>query len=87
MIEKITNQPLFESGAQLNQINSGHALPDNNMDVSVQVNHADLMKMAMQAPQSDPQLLERARQALLSGELESQENILEAAEYILKYGI
>jgi len=87
MIEKITNQPLFESGAQLNQINSGHALPDNNMDVSVQVNHADLMKMAMQAPQSDPQLLERARQALLSGELESPENVLEAAEDILKYGI
>jgi hypothetical protein len=87
MIDKITNQPLFESGAQLNQLYGGRSVPDRDTDVSVRVDHANLMKMALQIPQSDSEQLERARQALLSGELESPDNILEAAENLYNFGV
>lgn len=88
MIENIkTNQHLIESGAQLNQPNSGHALPDNDKDVSVQVDHANLIKKALQIPKSNPQQIEKARDLLLSGWLESPENIFKAAKNLYDYGI
>lgn len=87
MIDKITNQPLFESGAQLNQLYGGRSVPEHNADVSVRVDHANLMKMAIQIPQSDSLDLDSVRQALLSGELESPDNIFEAAQNLYNFGV
>ena len=88
MIDKIEiNQFPIESGSSLKQINTGSASPDNDMDVSVQVDNANLIKKAMQIPQSDPQHIERAKEALLSGQLESPANILEAAKNLYDFGI
>jgi hypothetical protein len=41
----------------------------------------------MQAPQTDIDAIQRARELLLSGQLESPENIRTAAENILELGI
>jgi hypothetical protein len=89
MVGKIinTNQPLMESEASSRQPNSAGALPDNDKDVSVQVDYGALIDKAIQRPQKDTQLVQQARKLLLSGQLESDQNIREAAQNILKFGI
>ena len=88
MIDKIdANQPLIESGVSPGQPNLPRALPKSGADVSVQVDYASLIEQAMEQQQTDAQAVERARQLLLSGQLESPQNIKEAAENIVKFGI
>jgi len=67
--------------------NSAGALPNDDADVSVQVNYASLIDNAMQGPQTDTRAVQRARELLLSGQLESPENVREAAENIVNLGI
>lgn len=88
MIGKInTNQPLFDSGMPAGQAKSTKAFSDKDEDVSVHVNYASLIEKAVRQPEKDAQRIQEARELLLSGRLESPENIKEAAENILKYGI
>jgi len=88
MIDKIdTNQPLMESGSSSRQPNSAGAVPDKNADVSVQVDYASLIEEAAKGPKTDTRLIQRARELLLSGQLESSQNVREAAEIIIKFGI
>ncbi len=88
MIEKIElNQPLIESGISPKHPNSNNASTDNNTDASVHVDYACFINMAMQLPQSNTQQVERAREALISGQLDTPENTCKAAENITKYGI
>jgi uncharacterized protein YoaH (UPF0181 family) len=88
MIDKIDiTQPLMEPGASSGQANLPRVHPQNNADVSVQVDYASLIEQAMEQQQADAQAVERARQLLLSGQLESPLNIKEAAENIVKFGI
>ena len=88
MIDKIdANQPLMESGPSSKRSNSAGAVPDKNADVSVQVNYASLIEEAVKSPKTDPQLIQSARKLLLSGQLESSQNIRKAAESIIKFGI
>ncbi len=89
MIDKVdnSNQPLIESGLPSGQPKSARAIPDNDADVTVQVNYASLIDKAVQEPESDARRIEQARELLLSGELESPENIRVAAENIAEYGI
>lgn len=88
MIDKIdTNQPLIESGLSSGQPNLAGALPDNDADVSVQVSYASLIEKAKQGPETDPKLMQEARELLKSGRLDSPRNVLEAAENIVKFGI
>jgi len=88
MIDKIDiNRPLFESGVSPGQANPPRALPKSGEDVSVQVDHASLIELATQSPQDDAQRVQRARELLLSGQLETPQNIREAAENIVKFGI
>lgn len=88
MIKNInTNMHIIEPGAQVNPPHTGHSLPDNDTDVSLQVDNANLIKMALQVPEPDDRDLDAIRQALQSGRLDSFENCLEAAGNIYKFGI
>ena len=87
MIDKVTNQPMIESGLSSGQPKSARAIPDNDAHVSVQVNYASLIDKAMQEPQSDAKRVRQARELLLSGELESPEKVRQAAERIVELGI
>jgi len=88
MIEKIElNQPLVESGISSKHPNTNNISADNNTDVSMHVDYACFISMAMQLPQSNPQQVEKAREALISGQLDTPENTYKAAENIAKYGI
>lgn len=88
MIPEINaNQRLIESGASAAQSNGPGALPDNDADVSVQVDYASLIEEAIQIPEADSRAVERARELLLSGELESSMCVFEAADNIATFGI
>lgn len=88
MIEKINiNRPLIEPGSSSGQPNSSGALPGNNMDVDVKVDYGSLIEKAMQEPQTDAQVVQKARDLLLSGELNSLEHVRNAAKNIVEFGI
>jgi hypothetical protein len=87
MIEKIGfSQNIVQSGS-LSKQTSAQDIQDKNVDVSVRVDNSSLVETAQQCPQTDPNIVEKARQLVLSGELENPENIRQAAENIIKYGI
>ena len=88
MIEKINiNRSLIEPGSPSGQPRSPGALPGNDMDVDIQVDYGSLIEKAMQEPQTDAQAVQKARDLLLSGELESPEHIRKAAKNIVEFGI
>lgn len=91
MIEKIDPnkiQDFLEKSPSMQPNPAGH-IPNNNNngDVSVQVDNASLIDKAMQVPQTDASAVQRARELLQSGQLETPKNIREAAENIIKFGV
>lgn len=89
MIEKIDTNQIPEPVDKLSPKQPGSAgvAPKNETDASLQVNYASLIDQATQPLQTDTQVLQQARELLLSGQLESPENIRQAAENIVKFGI
>lgn len=89
MIDKINNNPVSElmKEAFSRQPSGSRPSVDDNADVLLQVSYESLVEKAQQAPTEDTKAVERARQLLLSGQLDSPENIRKAAENILKFGI
>ena len=88
MIDKLdTNQPMIESSVSSGQSKPPKAIPNNDADVSIQVNYAALIDEAVQEPRGGAHRVQQARELLLSGQLESPENIREAAENIVEHGI
>ena len=68
------------------QSDSAGAVPDNDADVSLEVDYASFIDKAVQIPPAEAGAVQRARELLLSGELESSENIRAAAEDIVEFG-
>ncbi len=89
MIEKIDTSQFqgFVEKSSSRQPNSAAGLGDNNADVSVQVNYASFIDKAIKFQQIDTQTVQRARELLLSGELENPKNILQTAENIITFGV
>lgn len=89
MIEKINTSQIQDFSDKLspNQTSLAGALPDNETDVSVQLNYVCFIDEAMREPQTDTDAIRRAQELLLSGELGSPENVRAAAENILEFGI
>ena len=89
MIEKVnTNQiQSFLEKSTSRLPNNAASLTDNNAAVTVQVDFASFIDSAMKIPQTDSQIIEQAKELLLSGRLESPENIKKAAENIITLGI
>jgi hypothetical protein len=89
MIERINNNPvrdiLKESSSR--QPEPPMSSANNQIDALLQVDHQSLIEKVKQLPQGDADAVQRARELLLSGQLESPENIQAAAENIIKYGI
>ena len=80
-IQNLLEQP------SLSQPGSTKALPNNGADASLQVDFASLIDQANQTPQEDTEAVQRAQELLLSGQLDSPENIQAAAENIINFGI
>lgn len=87
MIDKINSNQIQELLAKSSrQSNSAEIQNDNNLDVSLEVNYASLIKKAMEAAESDDNAVQEAKELLSSGQLESEEKIRDAAENIIKFG-
>jgi hypothetical protein len=89
MIEKVDNNqfPNFLEKPSARMPKSAAEVAGNDADVSVQVDYASFIDAALQTPKTDSQAIEKARRLLLSGQLESPENIRQAAENIITFGI
>ena len=91
MIDKInlhqTQEYLAKQLSNNKQPDSARNCTDNDVDVLLKVNYASLIDKASQITQNDNEALQRARELLLNGQLESPENIRAAAENIAKFGI
>jgi hypothetical protein len=89
MIEKVnTNQiQSFLEKSTSRLPNNAAALTGNDVGVTIQVDYASFIDGAMKIPQTDSQIIEQAKELLLSGRLESPENIKKAAENIITLGI
>lgn len=89
MIEKINNNQvpdiLKESSAR--QPDSSGFTAGNETDASLQVDYEALLEKAKQLPEEDTDAVQRAQELLLSGQLDSLQNIRAAAEAIVKFGI
>ncbi len=89
MIEKVnTNQiQSFLEKSSSRPPNTAAASTGNEVGVTIQVDYASFIDSAMVIPQTDSQVIEQAKALLLSGQLESPENIQKAAENIITLGI
>ena len=89
MIEKVnTNQiQSFLEKSASRPPNTAAASTGNEEGVTIQVDYASFIDSAMVIPQTDSQIIEQAKALLLSGQLESPENIQKAAENIITLGI
>lgn len=88
MIDKIdinASQPLFDPEVSKQQ--DARTSAQINMDASLHLDNVSLLDSAMQSTQTDPELVAKAREALLSGRLDSYAHILQAAEDIIKFGV
>ena len=89
MIEKINNNQvpdIFKESSPKQTGRSGSSV-NKQVDASLQVTYDSLIEKAKQVPPEDANAVQRARQILLSGRLESPENIRAAAENIVRFGI
>ena len=59
----------------------------NTQDASLKVSFSSLIEQAKQAPAEDGSAVARAKALIASGQLDTPENILKAAQNILKYGV
>lgn len=89
MIEKIDNNQISDI---LNESSPKKPTPpkastDTEADASLQVNYDSLIEKAKEIPQEDTTAVQQAQQLLMSDQLESPENIREAAENIIEFGI
>jgi len=89
MIEKIdTNQIQDISEKTMSKpTNAAGTVGNNRTDVSLQIDYASFIAEAIQIPEADAKAVQKAQEMLLSGQLESMENIRAAAENIVKFGI
>ncbi len=89
MIDKINNnqiQNLFDSASPKPPA-SAKPPKNNDADDSIQIDYACLIEKALKEPESDTGAVQRANQLLLSGQLDDPQNLQQAAENILKFGI
>lgn len=89
MIDKIDNSQIQDilGRSSSKQPESAKVPSDSSADVSIQVDYVSLIHKATQIQQSDPDAVDKAKELLLSGQLESLQNIRAAAENIIKFGI
>ena len=89
MIDKINNNSISDI---LNEVSRHRSAPSKNTsgeqaDASLQLTHNSIIEGAKQIQINDQAAVERARQLIDSGQLDTPENIRAAAETIAQFGI
>ncbi|OHB59185.1 MAG: hypothetical protein A2173_08665 [Planctomycetes bacterium RBG_13_44_8b] len=89
MIEKINIGQIQDlSGKLTSKPQDSPKIPVNdNADASLQVDYTSIINRETQNLEADTEAIRKAQELLRSGKIESMENIKEAAENILKFGV
>lgn len=89
MIENINNSQISDIAKEFSSGKPARArvASDSKADACVQVSHEAIIEKAKQMPAEDVNAVQRARQMILSGQLDTPENIRAAAENMVKFGI
>jgi len=89
MIEKIENNQVSNILKESSAMQSGPSdtPAETGLDASLQVNYNSLIEQAKKNPSEDTNVVQRARELLLSGQLETPKNIRAAAKAIVKFGV
>ncbi len=89
MIENIKNNQIpdiFKESSAM-QPSPSNAPAKTRVDASLQVSYDSLIEQAKQIPPEDTTVVQRARELLLSGQLDNPENIRATAEAMIQFGI
>ena len=89
MIDKINiNQiPDFRESSSSKQAGQTKHPAGEPVDASLQIQYASLIEQAVKSPPDDTDTVTQARELLLSGRLDTPDNIRQAAENIIKFGV
>ena len=89
MIDKININPIRDQveGPSSGQANRSKRAPNGQADATLQINFDRLIEQANKIPAEDAVAVQKARQLLESGQLDTPANIKEAAENIIKFGV
>ena len=89
MIEKVNNNQISEILKESSPKQPGPAKTpvSNEIDASLQINYDSLIEKAMETTSDDANVVRDAQKLLSTGQLESPENIQQAAENIINFGI
>jgi len=89
MIEKVDGNQIQDilAKSSLNQPDSAKSLTNSDTDASLQLDNASLIEKAIQLILTDEKTVEQAEKLLSSGRLDSPQNIQQAAENIINFGI
>jgi hypothetical protein len=89
MINKVNHNPITEilRDASARPSQNREASVPSKADASLDVSYESLVNQVRQEPVDEAGIIERARQMVLSGELDKPENIRAAAANMVKFGI
>ena len=89
MIQKIDAHTIQEILAKPAQRNDQEADPGSSqeVDATLQIQYAPLVAEAMKASDSDLEAVQRAKELLATGQLDTVENIRQAAQELADYGV
>ena len=88
MIEKIENNLIRDiQEAASHPTGSPRQEAADKADASLEVQFASLLEQARQAPQDDADAVQRARDLLITRQLDTPDNLRQAADNILTFGL
>ena len=90
MIDKININQISDhfDGSSAGKPNRSKAVAGNQADATLQIDNARLMEQAANSqPATDTDAVQKARELIQSGQLDTPANIKEAAANIAKFGV
>lgn len=89
MIDNINNNSVsdFLKDSTDLTVNQSKTSANNQDDVSLQLDFVSLLEKANELPQDDGDAVKKAKELISSGQLDTAENIKQAAGNIIKFGI
>jgi hypothetical protein len=89
MIDKVNTSQLQDilANAAAKQANTARSGKSTSADASLQADYSELIKQASNASPDEQARLQQAKELFESGQLETLENIRQAAENMAKYGV
>ena len=89
MIDKININQISDhfDGSSVGKSNHSKDITNNEADATLQIDNARLMEQAANSQPTDADAVQKARELIQSGQLDTPANIKEAAANIAKFGV